>query len=78
LDCGKLLKLGDFAWGFWRVTRGVTRGWVGSRHGLSLGISSLGNGKRPLVAAFFFFYSISSEYQIERRNLPKLFEGIRV
>jgi hypothetical protein len=26
LDCGKLLKLGDFAWGFWRVTRGVTRG----------------------------------------------------
>jgi hypothetical protein len=51
---------------------------MGSRHGLSLGISSLGNGKRPLVAAFFFFYSISSEYQIERRNWPKYFEGIRV
>jgi len=29
-------------------------------------------------AAFFFFYSISSEYQIERINPPKFFEGIKV
>jgi hypothetical protein len=28
--------------------------------------------------AFFFSYSISSEYQMERVNRPKLFEGIRV
>jgi hypothetical protein len=28
-------------------------------------------------AGFFFFDSISSEYQIERINAPKLFEGIK-
>jgi hypothetical protein len=29
LDCGKLLKPGDFAWGFWHVTWGVTGvGWI--------------------------------------------------
>jgi hypothetical protein len=75
LDCGKLLKPGDFAWGFWQVTRGVTRGWLGSRHGPSP-LSETGKG-RP-KAAFFFFYSISSEYQIERINRPNIIEGIRV
>jgi hypothetical protein len=29
-------------------------------------------------AAFFFFYSISSEYQIERINPPNIFESIVV
>jgi hypothetical protein len=45
----------------------------------------LGHGGSPLRkqkslpgwAGFFFFYSISSEYQIERINAPKLFEGIK-
>jgi hypothetical protein len=31
-----------------------------------------------LGGAFFFFYSISSEYQVESINRPNLFEGIRV
>src|SRR5580698_6764095 len=30
------------------------------------------------VSLLFFFYSISSEYQIERINSPKFFEGIVV
>jgi hypothetical protein len=36
--------------------------------------------KGPAVEAepFFFFYSISSGYHMERINRPKLFEGIRV
>jgi hypothetical protein len=44
----------------------------------------LGHGGSPLQtekpagwAGFFFFDSISSEYQIERINAPKLFEGIK-
>jgi hypothetical protein len=31
-----------------------------------------------LGGAFFFFYPIRSEYQIERINTPKFFEGIKV
>jgi hypothetical protein len=75
LDCGKLLKRGDFAWWFWQVTRGVTRGQVGSRHGLSLLCRSR---KASPERGFFFFYPISSEYQIERINTPNIIEGIRV
>jgi hypothetical protein len=36
------------------------------------------NRKAARQGGFFLFYSISSEYQIEIENRPKLFEGIRV
>jgi len=47
--------------------------WVGGMGSLS----SPEQKSRP-KAAFFFFYPISSGYQIERRNRPNIFEGIRV
>jgi len=34
--------------------------------------------KRPPGGGLFFFYSISSEYQIESINRPSIFEGIRM
>ena len=33
--------------------------------------------KSPAMEALFFFYSISSEYHMERINRPNIFEGIR-
>ena len=51
-----------------------SHGWLGSGHGLS----PLQNRKDRPEAAFFFFYSISSEYQIESINRPSIFEGIRM
>jgi hypothetical protein len=47
--------------------------WVG-------GMGSLSSQKQKsrLKGGSFFFYSISSGYQVERRNRPNIFESIRV
>jgi len=40
---------------------------------------SSGETEKPArMAGFFFSYSISSEYHMERINRPTIFEGIRV
>jgi hypothetical protein len=41
-------------------------------------LSPLWKQKRPHEAAFFFFYSISSGYHVERIRPPKYFEGIKM
>jgi hypothetical protein len=60
--------------GFGRLLGGVTGvRWVG-------GMGSLSSQKQKsrLKGGSFFFYSISSGYQVERRNRPNIFESIRV
>jgi len=60
--------------------RGGGEGVAGQAAGLwqdSHGIPP-GTEKAALGAAFFFFYSISSEYQIERINPPNIIEHIVV
>jgi hypothetical protein len=41
-------------------------------------LSPLQKQKSLAGARLFFFYPISSEYQIERINTPNIIEGIRV
>ena len=52
----------------------------GSSRGADRGMAFLSPEmeKAAHEAAFFFFYSISSEYQIERINPPNIFESIVV
>jgi hypothetical protein len=52
---------------------GTWVGWLGDMDSLSSASRKAAPG-----AAFFFFYSISSEYQIGGINLPNIFEVIRV
>jgi hypothetical protein len=61
----------------------VIGAWVGKkggacRDGKPLGCSPQRKSLAGLGEAFFFFYPISSEYQIERINRPNMIEGIRV
>src|SRR5580700_12108367 len=83
-DCGKWLR----ARGFWQGRFGLRQAaqpatltgafWQGGPQGVRHRLSPLCNRKGRPRAAFFFFYSITSEYQIERINWPKYIEGIRV
>jgi hypothetical protein len=80
----------DSAGAFWYCESGITLLGPGGREehphappggfaGFAAWALSSGETEKPArMAGFFFSYSISSEYHMERINRPTIFEGIRV